>query len=273
MSNQILVIGAHPDDAEFRAGGLTARATANGHTVKYVSMTDGSAGHHEMEPDSLAIRRCAEAASAAAVCDIEYDVRSTRDGHLRPTLEEREAVIRLMREFEPDLVLTHRPNDYHPDHRYTAQLVRDAAFMVMVPNVCADTPPLTHNPAIAYLQDDFSRPYPFDPELFVAVDPTALERKYAMIACHESQTFEWLPYLAGILDQVPSAAADRRGWLARDPLSTLDAVSAAADRYRDRLREPFGPERAAAVDYVEAFELSEYGGDLSPTLMDELFMG
>ena len=270
--HRLLVIGAHPDDADFRAGGLAARATANGDAVTFVSMTDGSAGHHELGPDELADRRRAEATAAGAVCGLEYVVRSTRDGRLRPSLAERDDVIRLIRRVQPDLILTHRPNDYHPDHRYTAQLVRDAAFMVMVPNVCPEVDPLAENPAIAYVQDDFDRPYPFDPDLFVEVTGEALAAKYEMIACHESQTFEWLPHLAGILEDVPDDPDARREWLDTDPLSTMETMAETADRHREALAAAVGPAAAGEITYVEPFEVSEYGGSVPDHIRDAWFV-
>ena len=270
--HHLLVIGAHPDDADFRAGGLAARAIAHGDAVTFVSMTDGSAGHHDLAPDELAARRQAEATAAGEVLGFEYVVRSTRDGRLRPTLEERDDVIRLIRTVRPDLVLTHRPNDYHPDHRYTAQLVRDAAFMVMVPNICPDCPPLDDNPAIAYLQDDFCRPYPFDPDLFVEVTDEALAAKYDMIAAHESQTFEWLPHLAGIGEDVPDDPDARHEWLQTDPLSTMETMAETADRHRDDLAAIIGTNAAAEISYVEAFEISEYGGSVPDAVRDAWFI-
>jgi LmbE family N-acetylglucosaminyl deacetylase len=158
---RLLVIGAHPDDAEYRAGGLAAKYWQLGHVVKFVSLTDGGAGHQSMARDELIRRRRAEAEAAGAVCGIEYDVWDCPDGEMEPTLALRRCVIRLIRSFQPDLVLTHRPNDYHPDHRYTSQLVQDAAFMVTVPKICPNTPHLPVDPVIMYMADDFQKPTPF----------------------------------------------------------------------------------------------------------------
>src|SRR5262249_32670776 len=157
-------VGAHPDDADFAAGGTAARYRAAGHVVKMVSLTNGDAGHHEHPGPDLARRRRAEAAAAGAVIGASYDVLDNHDGELQPTLENRRRVIGLIRSFRPDLVLTHRPNDYHPDHRYTSQLVQDAAYMVTVPAVVPEVPHLRRDPVIAYLPDDFQKPYPFQPD-------------------------------------------------------------------------------------------------------------
>src|SRR5262249_28005121 len=164
---RLLIIGAHPDDADYHAGGTAALYRAAGHIVKMVSLTNGDAGHHLLRGPELARRRKAEAAAAGTVIGADYDVLDNPDGELLPTLENRRQVIRLIRSFRPDLVLTHRPNDYHPDHRYTSQLVQDAAYMVTVPAVAPDTPHLAANPVIAYLPDDFQKPYPFRPSVVV----------------------------------------------------------------------------------------------------------
>src|SRR5205085_2988336 len=161
----------------------------------------------------LARRRKAEAAASGAVIGAAYEVLDNHDGELLPTLDNRRQIIRLMRSFRPDLVLTHRPNDYHPDHRYTSQLVQDAAYMVTVPPIVADTPHLERNPVIAYLPDDFQKPYPFQPT--VAVDVSGVvDRIAAMLHCHASQFYEWLPYNGGYADQVPASDGARLEWLA-----------------------------------------------------------
>ena len=165
----VLVIGAHPDDCDIKAGGIAALYTQKGHVVKFVSVTNGDAGHHEMGGGPLTQRRNAEAQAAAEIIGIEYELLDIHDGELMPTLENRFQIIRTIRDFRPDLIMTHRPNDYHPDHRYTSMLVQDAAYMVTVPNICALTPHLERNPVIVYLSDGFKKPNPFKPELWQLV--------------------------------------------------------------------------------------------------------
>src|SRR5207302_1225189 len=177
---RLLIIGAHPDDADYHAGGTAALYRAAGHAVKMVSLTNGNAGHHL---------------------------------HPGPELASRLQVIRLIRAFRPDLVLTHRPNDYHPDHRYTSQVVQDAAYMVTVPAVAPDTPHLARDPVIAYLPDDFQKPYPFQPSVVVDIG-NVFDRMVAMLHCHTSQFYEWLPFHDGYLDQVPAEENARLAWLA-----------------------------------------------------------
>lgn len=269
MSLSVLVIGAHPDDPDIRAGGFACECATAGHDVRFVSMTDGRAGHHEQRPEELVQRRRKEVRAAAAVAGIEYDILDVPDGRLRPTLETRETVVRLIREAKADLVISHRPNDYHPDHRYTAQVVRDAAYMVTVPSVYPDTPALESNPIFAYLFDTFERPYPFEPHLLVPISEQGTERKYAMLDCHESQLYEWLPYTEGVIQDVPNDAEERQQWLATNPLSGLAEMRGAADRFRDRLIDGYGKE-GEEIEYIEPFEISEYGGTLTSELEEQL---
>ncbi|MES2792165.1 MAG: PIG-L deacetylase family protein [Planctomycetota bacterium] len=264
---RILVIGAHPDDCEIKAGGVAALYRQQGHVVRFVSVTNGDAGHHESSGPELAARRAKETLASGAVCGVEYEVLSNHDGQLVPTIAARWELIALIRRFQPDLILTHRPNDYHPDHRATSQLVCDAAYMVTVPPVVPDVPYLKTNPIIAFLSDDFQRPYPFQPT--VVVDVTAVFPKIVdMQAAHVSQFYEWLPYNQGILDQVPADATQRRAWLA---IQAGDRLRKVADRFRAELIAKYGPERGARIEYADAFEACEYGSPLTAEQIKRLF--
>jgi len=137
---RVIAFGAHPDDCDLGAGGLAAKYAALGHKVKFVSLTNGDAGHQSQHGEELAKRRRAEALEAGRRIGIEYEVLDNHDGKLLPTLEVREQVIREIRQWRADIVIAPRPNDYHPDHRYTGVLVQDASYMVIVPNLVTDTP-------------------------------------------------------------------------------------------------------------------------------------
>jgi LmbE family N-acetylglucosaminyl deacetylase len=189
------------------------------------------------------------------------------DGALLPTLEIRGQVIRLLRSFRPDLVLTHRPNDYHPDHRYTSMLVQDAAYLVTVPAVVPDAPHLSRDPVIAYLSDRFQKPYPFQPSVVVDVGGV-LDRIVEMLHRHESQFYEWLPYNRGELDQVPQDEGQRQSWLAQSVRARLSAL---ADRYRELVVAAYGSQRGKEVRYIEAFEACEYGAPLDDGARHTLF--
>lgn len=212
-------------------------------------------------------RRRKEAAAAGAVIGAEYLTMHQPDGGLLPTLENRREVIRWIREFQPDLILTHRPNDYHPDHRYTSQLVQDAAYMVTVPAVAPESRHLDRNPVIAYLPDDFRRPYPLTPTVAVDVGPV-LDRIVDMLDCHVSQFYEWLPYNQGIAHEVPAAAHERRAWL---KCQIEERLRRQANRFRDLLKEIYGTTHGAAVEFAEAFEPCEYGSPLDEASRKRLF--
>ena len=198
---RVIVFGAHPDDCDLEAGGIAIKYAKMGHKVKFVSMTNGDAGHQSMGGGALAKRRMAEAQEAGRRFGVEYTVLDNHDGELMPTLENRLKVIREIRNWKADIVITHPSNDYHPDHRYTSLLVQDASFMVIVPNVAPDTPPLKKNPVFFWSNTT-------DPDIAVDIDNEADQKIYAASA-HESQFFEWLPWLDGTLDKVPAGKEER----------------------------------------------------------------
>jgi LmbE family N-acetylglucosaminyl deacetylase len=264
---RVLIFGAHPDDCEFTAGGVAALYAQQGHEVLFVSLTNGDAGHQQQAGAQLVQRRRAEALAAAAVIGIRYELLDNHDGELLPTLENRRKLITLIRAFKPDLIMSPRPNDYHPDHRYTAQLIQDAAYMVMVPNICASSPHLADNPAIVYVSDHFQKPYPFTPDVVVAIDDV-VEQKVDLLDAHTSQVYEWLPYVGGYLDQVPAAPEQHRAWLRQ----SLDArLRRDADRFRNLLASRYGTERGHSIKYAEAFEWCEYGAPMTEERMARLF--
>jgi LmbE family N-acetylglucosaminyl deacetylase len=234
-----------------------------------ISVTAGGAGHHINPGPEMVKRRRAEAAASGAVIGATYETWDNPDGALLPTLENRAKIIRLIRSFKPDLLLTHRPNDYHPDHRYTSQLVQDAAYMVTVPAVAPDTPHLTRDPVIAYLPDDFQRPYPLQPTVAVDVG-AAIDKIVDMLHCHQSQFYEWLAYNHGYLDQVPPEKDERGRWtLLAGQVKTR--LRRCADKYRDLLLKLYGGERGSKVEYAEAFEPCEYGAPLDEAARKRLF--
>jgi len=264
---RIIVFGAHPDDCELDAGGTAARWAEQGHKVKFVSMTNGDIGHYEMAGGPLAQRRTAEVQRCAEILGIETQVLDIHDGELMPTLENREKVVRLIRDWKADLVIAHRPNDYHPDHRYTGILVQDAAFMVIVPFFCPDVPALDENPVFMYTQDNFQKPNPFEPDVVVPIDPV-LDKKVACIDAMASQFYEWNPWLFGYLDEVPDTPEARLEWTRE---RAIDRYGAIADQYREALAEWVGPEQAQEVKTAEAFEVCEYGSQPDQKELARLF--
>lgn len=264
---RIIVFGAHPDDCELEAGGTAARWAKLGHKVKFVSVTNGDIGHHEMAGATLARRRAAEVKRCAEILGIETEVLDIHDGELLPTLENRRTITRKIREWKADMVIAHRPNDYHPDHRYTGILVQDAAFMVIVPSFCPDVPALRKNPVFLYTEDDFKKPNPFAPDVVVPID-SVFDQKAECIDALESQFYEWNPWLFGYLDEVPKGKAERMDWTKK---RTAQRNGPIADRFRAKLVEELGEAEGKAIKYAEAFEVCEYGTQPSPDDLKRLF--
>jgi len=255
---RIIVFGAHPDDAEYKCGGTAAQWAALGHHVKLVSVTNGDIGHWRMAGGPLAKRRTAEVKAASKVLGTTSEVLDIHDGELMPTLENRQKIVRLIRRWKADIVISHRPWDYHPDHRYVGVLVQDAAFMVTVPFFCPDTPHLKTNPVFLFSSDRFRKPYPFRADIAVAVDDV-FDRKLRAIDKIVSQAYE-----GGAggseehLSRVPPESQPklrlqwlRKGWDRRQ--------SSEARNHRDALVRWYGKDRAKQIKYAEAFEICEYG--------------
>ncbi len=264
---KILAIGAHPDDCDLTAGGAAAVWTKMGHLVKFVSMTNGESGHHQKSGEELANIRRQEAANAGKVLGIPYEVLHHRDGQLTPSLEARAHLIGYIREFQPDLILTHRPNDYHPDHRYTSQLVCDAAYMVTVPPVVPEVPPLKTNPVICYMMDNFQKPYPFAPTMVLDIEPV-IEQVVDMLDCHKSQFYEWLPYNKFFSEPTPDKIEERRDWLGRH---YRERIGHYANQYRDLVVSVYGTDRGSEIRFIQAFEPCEYGSPLTEDFAGRLF--
>ena len=251
----VIVFGAHPDDCELKVAGVAAKWAAAGHKVKFVSVTNGDIGHYEIAGGPLAQRRTAEVKEAAKILGIETQVLDHHDGELMPTLDIRKEIIRLIRDWKADVVISPRPNDYHPDHRYTSLLVQDGAYMVTVPFMCPDTPALQKNPVYLYVPDNFQKPYPFQPDVVVEIDDV-MERKLDALSVITSQFAEWLPWHDGYLELVPKDPQQARQWI-KDRLRARYA--ALTDGFRQALTKWYGPEEAQSVKFVEAFEICEYG--------------
>ncbi len=253
---RILCFGAHPDDCELAAGGTAILWADQGHHVKFVSVTNGDIGHWREAGGPLARRRQAEVQRAAKMLGITTEVLDIHDGELLPTIENRRAITRLIREWRADIVMSHRPNDYHPDHRYTGVLVQDSAFMVTVPHFCPDVPALKTNPVFCFYPDRFQKPNPFQPDIAVAVD-AVMERKLNALDALESQFYEGGALgSAELMPRDPAKQAKRRRQVRTGHAQRNQNL---AQRFRDMLGQWYGKDRADKVQYAEAFEICEYG--------------
>jgi LmbE family N-acetylglucosaminyl deacetylase len=267
---RIIVFGAHPDDAEYKAGGTGAKWAKLGHHVKLVSVTNGDIGHWQTAGGPLAQRRTAESAAVAKKLGVHSQVLDIHDGELVPSLDNRRLITRLIREWKADIVISHRPWDYHPDHRYVGVLVQDAAFMVTVPFICPDTPVLTKNPVFLFSSDRFQKPYPFEADIAVSIDDV-FEQKLDAIHELTSQIYEGgASGSEEYVRRIPPASDDagRRAWL-KDLWTQRQ--SAEATRARAALAQWYGEERGKAVKYAEVFEICEYGRQPTPDEIRKLF--
>lgn len=251
----IVVFGAHPDDCDLDAGGTALLYSSLGHRVKFVSLTNGDVGHYSIGKEELAALRRKEAEEAGKRFGVTYKVLDNHDGQLLPTVENRMQVIREIRDWNADIVIAPRPNDYHPDHRYTGVLVQDAAYLVIVPGLVPESPPLKKNPLFLYSTDPFQKPAPFEPQISIDIGPVFTKKIFAL-AAHESQFFDWLPWTSGNLDQVPEGKEERLKFLA-------EWRNAKPDEATLRNLEKWYGVHAREIEHAEAFEICEYG--LQPT--------
>ncbi len=263
---RVLVLGAHPDDAEFFAGGLLSAHALAGSSLRLVSVTNGQSGHHEIPSPELIVRRRKEAEQAGKAIRAPYVTWDFPDGALQPTLDVRNAIIREIRTFQPDLVLTHRPFDYHPDHRAVGQAVQDASYMVLVPKIVPDVPPPAREPIVAYMVDLFTRPTPLRPDVVLDVSHH-WDSVLAMLHCHRSQFYEWMPWIDKIVDQVPVSTNGQniedaeKAWLA----------SWYASKTEPRIDRFWDGKSSSRPRLIEAYEISEYAGKLTSERMATLF--
>ncbi len=278
---KILMIGAHQDDNEFRCGGLAHKLVKKGHEVKFLSMCNGCGGHHIMSPQETTAKRAKESAKVAELLGIAYDIWSDmNDCSLTADLETRRRLIRYIREFSPDLVVAHRPNDYHADHRASGQLVMDASYMLVVPHECPDTPAMREMPVIMYNEDNFRDP-DFRGDIVVDIDDE-LETKIQIAHINDSQVYEWLPYT--FCETVPEDKEERFQWLKGMDLSkkytdkeimtlsrgyAVDFAKTAA-RFRKELISTYGKKKGSKIRFAEAYQICEYGSPMTDEIRKEL---
>ncbi len=278
---KVLMIGAHQDDNEFRCGGLAHKLVKKGHEVKFLSMCNGCGGHHIMTPEETSAKRAKESAKVAELLGITYDIWSDmNDCSLVADLETRRRLIRYIREFSPDLVIAHRPNDYHADHRASGQLVMDASYMLVVPHECPDSPAMREMPIIMYNEDNFRDP-DFRGDIVVDIDDE-VETKLKIADINDSQVYEWLPYTFG--ETVPKTSEERFEWLKGMDLSkkyadkevlaftrgyAVDFAKTAA-RFRKELIKTYGKKRGKQIRFAEAYQICEYGSPMVEKIRKEL---
>lgn len=269
---RIIVFGAHPDDCEIKAGGMAARWAAAGHHVKFVSTTNGDIGHAKMAGGPLARRREAEVKAAAKILGIETQVLDIHDGELMPTMENRLTFVRLIREWKADIVMAHRPNDYHPDHRYTGVLMQDAAYMVTVAHYLPTVPYLKNNPVFLFLSDNFQKPNPFQPDVIVPIDDVFDQKMQALWQLESQIESLWATGNFEEVILVPKDGPEREARYKQVYDRFYARNERVADKYRDQLIEIFGADKGSSIKTAEAFELCEYGRQPSQEELFKMFL-
>lgn len=196
--DRVLAFGCHPDDVEFMAAGTLMLLAQQGFELHIATMTGGEVGHPTLSPQQIRAQRLNEAAEAAKSIGAHYHYAGGRDLEVEYNTAYRKMAVRVLREVDPLIVLTHPPMDYLLDHEETAKLVRNAAFIASVPNYDCDVPstPTTRIPYLYYwnangLTDPFGRPLPLSCMVDIS---TVMETKTQMLGCHASQR-EWLAYI------------------------------------------------------------------------------
>src|SRR5690349_12225874 len=265
---RIIIFGAHPDDAEYRGAGVAMKWAKQGHHVKLVSATNGDIGHWQMAGGPLAQRRKKEALEVGRRLGVTTEVLDVHDGEILPTLENRRMITRLIREWNADIVISNRPNDYHPDHRYTAVLVQDSAYMVTVPFFCPDVPFLKKNPLFLYAADGFQRPNPFRGDVAISIDDV-IEPTLDALLVMESQIHEGgANGYEGLFPLTEPGRQQRRDQVRKELAARYAGY---ANTYRDTLVKYYGADRAKQIKYAQAFEVCEYGRRPSESDLKSMF--
>ena len=256
---RLLFFGAHPDDCEILCGGTAIQWVRAGHVVKFVSVTNGDTGHFQLSRTETAARRRKEVEASKRIGGFEYEILN-HDCGLECSLANRYELVRIIRSFCPDVVVSHRIWDYHPDHRATAQLVLDTAYIVMVPHYCEDTPIPAEKPVYAFSYDGFLEPQKHKTDAIVEFD-SVLDWKLKLLDCHASQFYEWLPWADGFKDFDVSQLTpeEKKRWLLR----WCECFRLPVNESRDKLREIYGEERGRKIVYAETFEQSCYARSVS----------
>src|SRR4029079_11737178 len=264
---RIIAFGAHPDDAELKFAGTAALFAAQGHKVKLVALTNGDVGHFSMAGGPLAQRRKAEVEACHKQLGVATDVLDIHDGELMPDLETRKKVANLIRDWQADIVLSHRAWDYHPDHRAVGKLAEDAAVVVAAPYFAPYTPPTKGNPIFLFYSDNFKKPYHFDPILAVSIDEVA-QKKWDCISALPSQFGDADSWQARYGRNVPTDEAGRKAYLIEGVKQRSAEV---ANQYRNLLVQLYGEQKGRGIKYAEAFELNQYGGGATVDQLKTMF--
>ncbi|MCS7180097.1 MAG: PIG-L family deacetylase [bacterium] len=226
----ILAIGAHPDDIEILCGGTLAKCSKKGHNIFMAHLCSGDKGGKDISPSELVKIRKMEAKKSASLIGAEVLGPIADDLDLYNTREMRIKVIDIIRYTKPDIIITHSPEDYMPDHIITSQLVFEAAFPATLPNYRTEYPPHELITPIFYM--DTLVGLKFQPTHYVDITEF-FEIKKQMLLCHESQ-YKWI-----------------KGHHLSDPLNIIETVA----KFRGL---------QCGVLYAEGFRIENVWGRVKP---------
>ena len=263
---RVIVICAHPDDAELTTGGTGILLSRSGYKVKLVSLTNGNKGHHKGTKNEIAIRRYNETQEVKKRMNCEYEILNNEDGELEANLKNRMEVIRLIREWKADIVITHPSYDYHPDHRNTSLLVQDAAFLVNVPKILPEVPALTESPLFLYTRGRYADRQKPNPDIVVDITPVVREKAY-IIDAHASQIYEWLPWINRSNKIIPDTQEEKIEYILKEYVLTRGEIK---EKDRPVVEKWYG-NKAKEVKTIEAFEICEFGRAVNDQDIRELF--
>jgi LmbE family N-acetylglucosaminyl deacetylase len=186
---RVLAVGAHPDDLEVLCGGTLARLVADGHEVVMCHASKGDRGSFVHTSEEITRIRDGEARRAAEIAGADYAALGFSDGEINAAdPEQRRAVIDLVREARPDLIITHYPADYMSDHNEISKLVFDCSFHATLPLFETQKP--YHDVVAPIYYMDTVVGIGFQPTEYVDVSDV-IDTKVAMLEAHVSQ-LTWL---------------------------------------------------------------------------------
>jgi LmbE family N-acetylglucosaminyl deacetylase len=186
----ILAVGCHPDDLEIGCGGTLARYARQGHRVTMVHVANGNMGHVVIAPEELRAIRAEEAQRAGAMLGaaevLSLDCPDlVVDSHRQDLTR---GLVDTVRRVQPDVIITHAPEDYMRDHVEVSRLVFDASFSASIPHYLTSTPGVAKIAPLYYM--DTLAGVNFVPSEYVDITEM-IEIKLKALDCHESQV-KWM---------------------------------------------------------------------------------
>jgi len=257
----IIVIFAHPDEGEIYAGGISKIYSDLGHNVKFLSLTNGDAGHWSMPPADLAKRRHKEAMEAKRILGVaEYEIFDYHDGDLKNTTKIQKEVASRIEKWNSDLVILFYPITSvpggHNDNMQAGHIVTDAALLVNMDKM----------PAYIYMRDFFTTDFSHIPD--IAVDITKVwDTKLLAMKAHESQVVEANPHADGVLEEVLNDEKKREDYLFYNSYQ----FSRVSPDIRLALEKWYGRTEAENIKWTEAFQFATFGRQIDIESIYELF--